>query len=262
MKLTLLEMVQDILNDIDGDLVNSIGDTEESLQVAQIVKTSFAEMATLRDLPSLRKFRGLENLSDATKPNYMKVPDNTSRVDFIAYNTRKEDEENDNFQEVHYLYPDEFVQKCNGRDPTDDRVDVITDLNGSRLNIYNDRSPRYWTSFDDTHLVFDAWPSDYTSTLVEENSQAILYMLPEWTMDDDFIPPVPAELFPLYLAEAKSAASYKLRQVADQKAEQQSKRQQRMASQRGWRSQGGIRYPNYGRSRKGTRIASKLPKYH
>jgi len=40
-KMTVLEIVQDILNDIDGDEVNSIDDTLESEQVAQIVKSTY-----------------------------------------------------------------------------------------------------------------------------------------------------------------------------------------------------------------------------
>ena len=40
-KMTLLAMVQDILNDMDGDEVNSISDTVEAEQVAQIIKTTY-----------------------------------------------------------------------------------------------------------------------------------------------------------------------------------------------------------------------------
>jgi hypothetical protein len=40
-KMTLLEMTQDILSDMDSDEVNSINDSVESLQVAQIIKTTY-----------------------------------------------------------------------------------------------------------------------------------------------------------------------------------------------------------------------------
>jgi len=40
-KLTLLEMTQDIMSDMDSDDVNSINDSVEALQVAQIIKTTY-----------------------------------------------------------------------------------------------------------------------------------------------------------------------------------------------------------------------------
>ena len=55
MQMTLLEMVQDILNDIDSDPVNSIDDTEESVQIAQIIKTSYFALSTNRNWPHQKK---------------------------------------------------------------------------------------------------------------------------------------------------------------------------------------------------------------
>ena len=40
-KLTLLEMTQDIMSDMDSDEINSINDSVEALQVAQIIKTTY-----------------------------------------------------------------------------------------------------------------------------------------------------------------------------------------------------------------------------
>lgn len=261
MRLTLLEMVQDILNDIDGDVVNSIGDTEESLQVAQIIKTTYAELITLKDLPHLRKVTTLTNISDITKPNYLKLPARTSKLLNLYYDTKRDSTDDSHYKEVHYKYPDEFIMLCNGRDATADNIEVVTDFDGAKLNIINDQAPTYWTSFDDEHVIFDSWPSDLSTTLIEGNSQAIIYQMPKWNLDDLFVPDLPAELFPGLLAEAKSASSFKLRQVADQKAEQQSVRQQRLAAQRGWKAKGGIRYANYGRRTKGIRTPRLLPKY-
>ena len=44
MKLTLLEMVQDILSSMDSDEVNSITDSTEALQVARIIRDSYIEI--------------------------------------------------------------------------------------------------------------------------------------------------------------------------------------------------------------------------
>ena len=48
-KRTLLYIVQDIANDLDTDTINSINDTEESLQIAQIVQTTYYEIINKRD---------------------------------------------------------------------------------------------------------------------------------------------------------------------------------------------------------------------
>lgn len=259
LKLTLLEIVQDILNDMDGDFVNSYTDTEESLQVAQIVKTTFAEFNTNNDFAHLRKATTLNSVSEAAHPNYLSLPENTSKLEFLAYNQKLVATDPDRFREVSYLYPDEFLRKVNGRDASSSNILVVTDYNGVQLNIFNNRPPKFWTSFDDTFIVFDGYVADLGSTVVGSESQATIIELPQWTMDDNFIPKLPPELFPGFLAEAKSTAIYKLRQSYDQKAEQQSKRQQRLAAQRGFRSGGGIRYPNYGRSGKGRKISNHLP---
>jgi len=262
LKLTLLEMVQDILNDMDGDFVNSYSDTEESLQVAQIIKTTFAEFNTNNDFPHLRIATTLQNVSDITKPNYLSLPENAAKMEYLAYNQKTVATDPDRFREVEYLYPDSFLNKLNGRDASNTNITVVTDYNGVKLNVLNNRPPKFWTSFDDTFIVFDGYVSTLGTTLVGGESQATIIKLPEWTMDDNFIPNLPAELFPGFLAEAKSVAVYKLRQSYDQKAEQQSKRQQRYAAQRGFRNGGGIRYPNYGRGGKGRHVASHLSKAH
>ena len=61
-KMTLLEMTQDILSDMDSDEVNSIATTSESLQIAQIIKTAYYNIIDGRDFPFLyemfRMWRG------------------------------------------------------------------------------------------------------------------------------------------------------------------------------------------------------------
>lgn len=250
MKLTLLEMVQDILSSMDSDTVNSIADTEEALQVAQVIKTTYANMVVLKDLDCFRKTTQLMNVSDPTRPNYMRLPENTSKMTYLAVDQRKTQDASESirFQETIYLYPDEFIRKCNGRGD-DSNVIHVEDFSGVTLRIVNDRAPTYWTSFDDNHIVFDSYPRDFSTTLITSQTQAIIYELPTWSMDSNFVPKLPLEMYPGLLAEAKSVACYELRQSPNEKAEQASIKNQRLIAQRGWRAKGGIRYPSYGRNR-------------
>jgi hypothetical protein len=49
------------------------------------------------------------------------------------------------------------------------------------------------------------------------------------------------------LAEAKAACFSRLKQLTDNKAEQQALRQRNAMSRKSWRAQGGIRMPDYSR---------------
>ena len=55
MKMNLLEITQDILNDMDGDEVNSIDDTFESAQIAQIIKSTYYAIISNRNWPHTRR---------------------------------------------------------------------------------------------------------------------------------------------------------------------------------------------------------------
>ena len=46
--MTLLEMVQSLLSSLEGDNVNSISDTQEALQVAQVVKDTYFSLISRR----------------------------------------------------------------------------------------------------------------------------------------------------------------------------------------------------------------------
>lgn len=247
MKQTLLEMVQDILNDMDSDEVNSITDTAESVQVAQMIRTTFFEMITRKEWPHLRKMTTLGNMSDTEHPNYLVLPEDAVKMTYLAYNSKREAVDRDTFRSITYLYPDEFVTHCNRRNTDNDNVESISDPDGIKLHIYNDRPPVYWTSFNDQYIVFDGWKKDLQSTLIGSDSHAELYFSADWIPEDTFVPNLPIEAFPGFLAEAKSVCMYKLKQMSDEKAEQQSKRQHIMLSQRGFITKGGVRYPNYGR---------------
>jgi hypothetical protein len=246
-KLTLLEIVQDIMNDMDSDNVNSISDTEESMQIAQIVKTTYFEMIGRRDWPHLSKLTTLLSLGESARPTHLGTPSNMVRLDWFKYNKKQTGDTRNRFKDVEYKYPDEFIAITNERNLDNANVIEVTDYDGAKFQVFNDVQPKYFTSFDDKYIVLDSYDASLESTVQASNTQVRIYTIPTWTVDDDFVPDLPMETFPALLAEAKSVASFKLENEVDQKAEQQSERQQKRLSVNGWSVHGGIRYPNYGR---------------
>lgn len=247
-KLTLLEMTQDILNDLDSDEVNHIDDTIEAQQVAQIIKTCYYEMLSHRNWPHMRKLIQIEASGDLSRPNYLILPENLQELSYFKYDKAKIDAVDINLQDVVFKEPDDFLRYVSGRKSSADNVETIIDPTGTKILIFNDQAPSYWTSFDDTYLVTDAYDKAVDDTLKKSKTQAQAYMIPIWNRIDSFVPDLPAEAFPALLEEAKSTAFITLKQVANQKAEQKAKRQQSWLSRKAWRAAGGVRYDNYGRA--------------
>lgn len=85
MKMTLLDMVQNILSELDGDQVNSIGDTTESLQVAECVRTAYINMLGRYELPEHIQPINLNASDDFTQPTLMTRPKGVTRIEWIRY---------------------------------------------------------------------------------------------------------------------------------------------------------------------------------
>jgi len=247
MKKTLLEITQEILNDMDSDEVGSISDTMESSQVAEIVKSTAFAMLSNRNWPHTLKPIKLVASATADRPTHMTLPEGVKELLTLNYNKAKGGETRKKYSKVTYLAPDSFLRRQNQLNNDNDNVDVIIDTTGVELLIKNDKAPEYFTSFDDTVLVFDSYDESVDSTLQNSKIQASAYIFPTWSHVDDFVPDFPAEAFSALIEEAKSKCSLKLRQVLDQKAEAEARRQQTWLSRKARRIEGGVRYPDYGR---------------
>lgn len=248
-KLTLLELTQRVLNDIDGDEVNSIEDTIESSQVANVIRSTYESLMASRNWPHTRKLVQLEASGTTDLPTHMTFPDNFKEISLINYDKAKiTDGSRRKFEEIKYIEQDDFLRMCNTRNNTQAMYDSITDPSTlTVLTIRNDSPPQFCTSFDDKTLVFDSYDKAVDNTLQKSKTQAYVYTMPEWIHEDDFVPNLPEEAFPLLQAEATSWAAVKIRQQADQKAEQVSGRQNRWMARKDWTVNGGIKKPNYGR---------------
>ena len=246
-KLTLLEIVTDILNDLDSDEVNSINDTVESLQIAQIVKTTYNNIIDGKHWPHLYELFQFEDLSATAKPNYLKIPATIISIEWIKYNVRKITDTKDKFTDIIYKAPFDFVELVNSRDSSLSTIQVVSDFSGVTLNIQNDKAPQFYTSFDDQYILFDSFDSGVDTTVMASKSSGWGRREATFTISDTFIPDLPTQMFSYLLAESKSAAFSVMKQALNAKAEQNSKTQRYRMSQDAWRITKGIQYPDYGR---------------
>jgi hypothetical protein len=205
-KMTLLDMTQNILSAIDSDAVNNVGDTTESLQVAEVIRETYFDLISSRDWPFLKSYGTLTGLGDVDNPTKMQFPEDVNKVYWIKYNKK----------DVTWMDPKEFQDMLDLRE---ELVDVV-DENGYIIN----RDPLYWTTFDDDYVLFDSIDLAEDTTLQQSKSKAYVLLEPEWTLDNDFVPSLPSKMFPLLLADAKGTCFLNLKQTSNAKEERKAQR--------------------------------------
>lgn len=245
-KYSLLDMVQLILNDMDGDNVNSIDETTESQQVASIIRQNYNALLSVGDWPHLKKVGKLVSLNDTSRPTHMKMPKGTLEVIELYYNKDREDLNQKRYTRIKYVRPEEWLRKTNGRNSEKDNVIVVEDPLVDML-IMNDRHPSFYTSFDDEHLVFDSFDNEREATLQATNTQIIYNASREMEMTNSFVPDLPVEMFSQLLEMSKSNAFIALKGAANPDADYKASRLRRWNARKARRSENTPHIPNYGR---------------
>ncbi len=218
-KMTLLEVVQDVMNDMDSDEVNSISDTVEATQIANICRSVYYDIITTVDLPEHMGLMTVTGLSDTSKPNYMDA-DSVTEIKELRYNISDTIGELE-YKLISYVPPDEFIRKIVSRDTTQAEVILVQDpASGISLPILNNKMPDYFTSFDDRYLCFDSYDSSVENTLQTSKTMVLGVRLPSFTLSDSAVPDLDDTIFPYYLAEVKSRALSLLKGGPDPKVEQ------------------------------------------
>lgn len=212
MKQTLLEMVQRVLEAVDGQMVESISDTREAMQVANIVKECYEHLLYTRDIKAKSNLIQMHSMSDVTQPTVFQINDDIEQITLFKYY----DKSNDKYVDLQWLDPEEFVSMTLNRNPQKDNIMSIKDpFSGVRYNIITDRCPQYFSSFDDQHIVCDAINMADTHTLIEEYTVVYGYKQPEFKLEDNFVPDLAPQHFSLLLSEAKLYAGFELNKVID-----------------------------------------------
>lgn len=253
-KMTLLDVVQSVLSDMDSDQVNSIDETFESAQVANIVKDTYYDMIGTRVWPVHMKTMTLTGVGNSNYPTFMQLPENVYEIEWIKYN-KKDEMSNatglEDYTSITYLDPAAFITLVHQRDAdASNNLVTIDNLSGSgaRYIFQTDKQPDYWTSFDDEYIIFDSYDSTYDDTLQAQKSLILAWQEPSWSVSDTFIPDIPAKYFNLFLSECKSAAMMKVKQVGDAVEARRVTRSRSFLAGEKWRHKHAtINYPNYGR---------------
>lgn len=254
--MTLLDYVQSILSSLSSDEVNSISDTTESLQVAEIVRSTYFNIIARAGLIETKQLVQLEPSLDPSAPVLMYLPDGVGKIDWIKYfdnntlpNLAPNDFQHDlntditstsstgsipppGYKYVIVLPVQHFLDMTSSFNPENSDTDSFTFNDNSnnypgQFTFYfkNNKTPQYCCVLSNYYVIFDGYDSTVDTTLQASKSQCYGSVIPYWRMEDTFIPVMDEEQVPLLLNEAKSLAFYELKQTLHQKAEQEAKRQ-------------------------------------
>lgn len=218
-KMNLLQLTQKVLEKMESDEVSSIFDTVESQLVASEIQDSFYNMIFGIEDYHRQEYITLEGLSDASYPNILKIPEQVIVVKNIWYGLGAER------TEIDYIDAEEFVFKTMSE--TAESVSYLStpNSNAAPLSVRYDKSPQSCTSFDNRHLFFDSYDAATEQTLQASKSSALVISIPEFKMDDTFIPDLRIDEFTQLLNEATSACYVHFKGVSNAKTEQRARHQ-------------------------------------
>lgn len=165
-----------VLSAIDSDDVSSISDTVESEQVGVLVDTIYDDLNGEFPWPHLRTEGVLEV---TTTPHIMRLPQSVLTINNIYYDQKP----------VSYVEPEEMTKMIFDR------------------GVYIDKQPRYWTSYNDTDIVFDG----YDGSLVEAMTYTDVYRTPTPMVNDNDYPDMPDRFHNIIFQGACADAMYSLK---------------------------------------------------
>jgi len=220
-KYTLLEIVQNILSDMDSEDINSIGDTSESLQVANVVQDTYYNMISNRMVPEHVEMFQLTAESESSTPTHFTYPTGVVKVDTVWYDVS--DDATFKYREIEWYEPEAFLRATDGS--SSDYTSVTDPVSSTKLRITNNEHPSFYTSFDDNYIVMNAHKSTIDSTLTAAKSRALGTKVPSFSVTDAHTPDIDDNYFPLLIAESKSACFSIFKGGIDPKIEQGARRQ-------------------------------------
>lgn len=223
---TLLGFVKTIGSVIGADFIDELDETTEAYDIKENLRMAWEEILDREDW-DFNTFN-TANLNDSTAAiNALELPTDILNLDDCTLRYRIYDEVKDEqWQDVRYVSPSEFLYTVQSLNEEDDTVDTVTTASGIVMLINNNREPDVYTTFDGRTIYFDAYNSDAGSSIVGTDVVILGTFRPSMDWDDpDATFPIPQRMETLLLHSAISLASNNIRQVGNGKSEQIARRQ-------------------------------------
>lgn len=224
-KQTLLSMTQDILSSLDGGEVNSINDNVEAQQVARIIRSCYNTINSRANLPEHYDLFELDASGSATKPTLMTLPSTVTAIEWVKYNSIADGEDDANFRLVTLLPLSQFLDRMHGLRTSDDNVGSF-EYGEATYYYQDDKAPEFYTSPDDSTLIFDSFDAEVDTTLQKSKTLCYGELSPVFLLTDTYIPDLDEKQFDLLYNESKALAFAEMKQAQHQKAE--------MNARKGW----------------------------
>lgn len=189
MKLTLLEIVQDMLTATDSENVTSVGHTEDAGMCVNIANREFEKLiAKFR----WRHTRTFGKLNTTANNHEMSLPSTAIAMvpDTLYYAGDR----------VYWMEPDRFLAYTITRNTSESNISEV-----NHIKVFTDRNPQYYTSFNDETIVFDSYPTG--SGLNGDDTDVILYDHPtsRLTSDGEYFD-LPPQAFPALVQKCVAKA--------------------------------------------------------
>lgn len=226
MKKSVLEYVQACLSKMDSDNVDSITDTEEATQVADLLADVYYEFVTRDNWSFLDGGIVVQTLADPSRPTAVSIPAEVKRIDKVMYKTVNGTVTR--YKELKYLRPNEWLDRFTVSG--DSRV--LSVVNSLSFYVETDRDPAYWTSFDDSTIVVDAWKQADSTTVLAADFNITGSTIPEFEVSDDFVPVLPDLAVPYIQNSLNAAAMQSFKQQGSVDDETKLRRQYAMLQRR------------------------------
>lgn len=229
MRMTLLEIVQDILSAMDSDEVNGIGDTTEALQVATAVKHAYLDIVSRSNLPEHFDLFELNASGNPSQPTIMYLPSDALGLNWVKYDKRQDGDTDPNWSKVQYIPQDVFVDQVltyQNQGQGDVEQFTINGPNSSSIDIFclNNKAPDFYTSFNDRTIIFDSYDNQVDTTLQKNKTLAYGELGKPFLMEDDFVPDLDPRQFSLLYNEAKASCFADIKQTENARAETKVKK--------------------------------------
>jgi|SRR5690554_1243830 len=223
MQRTLLYTVQRVLEKLNLDPVNSIGDTEDALLVSREAESTFYDLMTRGEWKDKLDLIEVNSVSNTDSPTELELDEEVATLSSLRYNVTTPEDTYTVIREICWLEPEEFLKKSYSLRSDLDNVKEV-EYKDIPLLIKDDEMPHYYTSFDNKTLVLDSYDKNVEDSLIGSKTVCYAVKIPNWTESDEFVIPLQDSLYPLYLSMLASACSLYMNSEVNQEDERRQAR--------------------------------------